>query len=156
MARALEPIILPDGIWDEQPDFSTLPAGSYLAKVAEITDERKQEDIPQLYVVFHAIMPDGATRRLCKDTLTFSTKARGIAVRKIEALGIPRGSKVFHPAELIGRKARVHVNEEPYVTQNGEKRTGLKIDIYKGTHCGLEIVEQPAIGDLVIPEKTPF
>jgi hypothetical protein len=150
----LQTIQIPDGAWDKAREFASLPAGSYLAVVSKVEDERKNPEVAQIRVELSAILPDGAQKRLCFDTLTFNDKAMGLALQKIEAMGIPRGAKAFHPSELIGRRVRAHTKARTYVNANGETRQGLELDIYRGTHAGLEIVEQPAIGELA-PAAAP-
>lgn len=120
---------------------SSLPAGTYVAVVTKAEDKMK-DGSDQVIIELSALI-DGNYKRLCGDILTFSSSAMGIAAKKLRGLSIDTSRNGFVVKELEGKKARVHVKEEPWVDRNGASRTGLKVDIYAiGTEGGYERMEQ--------------
>lgn len=125
-------INIPEGAWDHM-DGPRLPAGTYQAVVSKVEDKQK-DGADQ--ILLELSTPEGA--RICGDILTFSDKAMGISLAKIQAMGIPKGAKAFTGDELLNKRVRVYVMESPYVDKNGQSRTSLKVDISQGSNKGYD------------------
>lgn len=125
-------ITIPEGAWDNM-DGPRLPAGNYQAVVSKVEDKFK-DGHDQLIVELST--PEGV--RICSDILTFSDKAMGIALSKLQAFGIPKGAKAITGDELLKKRVRVYVSDSPYVDKNGQNRTSLKVDISQGSNKGYD------------------
>lgn len=101
------------------PDYVTVPAGTYLCKVAEVRPgvTRSGDERWGLRLV---VAEGEYTGRLAAwDGITFSAKGRARARRVLAALGLPHEGRVeIQPEDVAGRSALVTIRPSEYPDPN--------------------------------------
>jgi hypothetical protein len=106
---------------DRVSDFVTVPAGTYVCRVAEVRPgtTRAGDDRWSLRLVVAEGQHIG--KQAAWDSLVFSTRGRARARLVLQALGLPAAGKVqITPADLEGRTALVEVRPAEYQNPAGD------------------------------------
>jgi len=94
---------------------------------------------------------------LCWDNLTFSKAARGMAMKKIAILGVPKNSEGFYEIndkdELIGLRARLDLKKGTYKDNDGNTHERLEPNFYGEGKFGYS---PEAIEPEIIKDDIPF
>lgn len=119
---------------DRVSDFVTVPAGSYLCRIAEIRpgSTRAGDDRWSMRLVVAEGQHVG--KQAAWDSLVFSTRGRARARMVLQALGLPASGKVqIEPGDLEGRTALVEIRPAEYQGPNGEmiRRNEVPYDGYR-------------------------
>jgi len=105
---------------DPTTDFVTVPAGTYLCRIAEIRPgtTRAGDDRWSLRLVVAEGQHIG--KQAAWDSLVFSTRGRARVRLVMQALGLPaRGKVQIEPADLQDRSVLVEVRPAEYQNANG-------------------------------------
>jgi hypothetical protein len=119
---------------DRVSDFVTVPAGTYLCRIAEIRpgSTRAGDERWSLRLVVAEGQHTG--KQAAWDSLVFSTRGRSRARMVLQALGLPASGKVkIEPGDLEGRTALVEIRPAEYQSPSGEtvRRNEVPYDGYR-------------------------
>lgn len=132
--------------WSDDNDGPVMRAGCYLAEVVTAEEKRaKTSGNPMISLRWVAV--DHGRQHLAWDNLLLGGKGKGIGLRRLEALGVERGTKNIDVNKLVGRQCYIHLVEEEY---QGKKKLAVALD--RGTHMGYS-AQKPDVG--VIEQETP-
>ena len=127
---------------DTVSDFVSVPAGTYLCRVAEVrVGETRSGDVRWS---MRLLVADGqyVGKQAAWDSLVFSVRGRARARMALRALGLPAEGKVeIEPADLTGRAALVSVRATEYESPAGRlvRRNEVPYDGYRApTRDGAE------------------
>jgi hypothetical protein len=119
---------------DAISDFISVPAGTYLCRVAEVRmgTTRAGDDRWSIRLVVAEGQHVG--KQAAWDSLVFSTRGRTRARTVLHALGLPSKGRVqLVPADLEGRTALVEVRPSEYESPSGQvvRRNEVPYDGYR-------------------------
>lgn len=119
---------------DRVSDFVTVPAGTYLCRVAEIRTGSTRAGDERWSMRLVVAEGQHIGKQAAWDSLVFSTRGRARARTVLQALGLPAAGKVqLEPADLEGRSALVEVRPAEYQGPSGEivRRNEVPYDGYR-------------------------
>lgn len=119
---------------DSVSDFVTVPAGTYLCRVAEIRPGATRAGDERWSLRLVVAEGQHVGKQAAWDSLVFSTRGRARARMVLLALGLPASGRVkIEPADLEGRSALVEVRPAEYQSPNGEtvRRNEVPYDGYR-------------------------
>lgn len=121
---------------DHTSDFVTVPAGTYLCRIAEVRagTTRAGDDRWSLRLV--VAEGEHVGKQAAWDSLVFSTRGRARARLVFAALGLPSQGRVqVEPKDLEGRSCLVQVRPAEYAAPSGEtvRRNEVPYDGYRPT-----------------------
>jgi len=106
---------------DRVSDFVTVPAGTYLCRVAEVRTGTTRAGDERWSMRLVVAEGQHIGKQAAWDSLVFSTRGRARARSVLQALGLPAAGKVqLEPGDLEGRTALVEVRPAEYQGPSGE------------------------------------
>jgi len=106
---------------DRVSDYITVPAGTYLCRVAEVRPGLTRAGDERWSLRLVVAEGQHVGKQAAWDSLVFSTRGRARARLVLAALGLPSKGKVqVEPANLEGRQAFVQVRPAEYSSPSGE------------------------------------
>ncbi|MEO6594747.1 MAG: DUF669 domain-containing protein [Planctomycetota bacterium] len=101
-------------------DFVTVPAGTYLCRVAEVRTGMTRAGDERWSLRLVVAEGHHIGKQAAWDSLVFSTRGRARARTILHALGLPASGKVqIEPGDLEGRSALVAIRPAEYQNQAG-------------------------------------
>ena len=102
-------------------DFITVPAGSYICRIAEVRRGRTRANDERWALRLVVAEGEHVGKQAAWDALIFSTRGRSRARRVLAAVGLPATGKVtIRPGDLEGQTALVEVRPAEYTDTSGE------------------------------------
>lgn len=102
-------------------DFITIPAGSYVCRIAEVRCGRTRANDERWALRLMVAEGEHVGKQAAWDALIFSTRGRSRARQVLAALGLPATGKVtINPVDLEGQTALVEVRPAEYTSPGGE------------------------------------
>ena len=144
---------------DSVSDFISVPAGTYLCRIAEIrigTTRAGDERWSMRLVVAEG---QHVGKQAAWDSLVFSTRGRSRARLVLQALGMPtRGKVEIEPADLEGRSALVTVRPAEYESTAGNvvRRNEVPYDGYRAAEAGADDASAENQGTTPDRSEIPF
>jgi len=127
-------------------DFITVPAGTYLCRIAEVRRGRTRADDERWSIRLVVAEGEHIGKQAAWDSLVFSTRGRNRARLVLAALGLPATGKVtIEPTDLEGQTALVEVRPSEYTNNGGEtiRRNEVPYDGFQPVPPGgLPLTEQ--------------
>jgi hypothetical protein len=120
---------------DRVSDFITIPAGTYVCRVAEIRPGTTRAGDERWSLRLVVAEGQHVGKQAAWDSLVFSTRGRGRARMVLQALGLPASGKVqIQPSDLEGRSALVEIRPAEYQSPSGEvvRRNEVPYDGFRG------------------------
>jgi len=106
---------------DRFSDFVTVPAGTYVCRIAEIRPGTTRAGDERWSLRLVVAEGQHVGKQAAWDSLVFSTRGRARARMVLQALGLPATGKVqIEPADLEGRAALVDIRPAEYQSPAGE------------------------------------
>lgn len=106
---------------DRLSDFVTVPAGTYLCRVAEVRTGTTRAGDERWSMRLVVAEGQHIGKQAAWDSLVFSSRGRARARSVLQALGLPAAGKVqLEPADLEGRTALVEVRPAEYQGPSGD------------------------------------
>lgn len=106
---------------DRLSDFVTVPAGTYVCRIAEIRPGTTRAGDERWSMRLVVAEGQHVGKQAAWDSLVFSTRGRARARMVLQALGLPASGKVqIEPADLEGRAALVEIRPAEYQSPAGE------------------------------------
>lgn len=106
---------------DGVSDYVTVPAGTYLCRVAEVRQGTTRAGDERWSMRLVIAEGQHVGKQAAWDSLVFSTRGRARARNVLHALGLPAAGKVrIEPRDLEGRSAFVEVRPAEYQSPSGE------------------------------------
>lgn len=106
---------------DRVSDFVTVPAGTYLCRVAEVRPGATRAGDERWSLRLVVAEGQHVGKQAAWDSLVFSTRGRARARLVLQALGLPAAGKVqIEPGDLEGRTALVEVRPAEYQSPAGD------------------------------------
>ena len=115
-------------------DFVTVPAGTYLCRVAEVRPGTTRAGDERWSLRLVVAEGQHVGKQAAWDSLVFSTRGRARVRLVMKALGLPATGKVqIEPADLQDRSALVEVRPAEYQNAGGElvRRNEVPYDGYR-------------------------
>ena len=131
-------INLDDDSDDKVMDFTSVPSGNYLCRVAEVRTGTTRAGDPRWSVRLEVITGHYTGRMAAWDALVFSTRGRARVRAIFKAIGLPHTGKVHvEPDDMVGRTAQVEIRPAEYVSPTGEvvKRNEVPYDGWRSPPC---------------------
>lgn len=119
-------------------DFTTIPAGTYLCRIAEVRPGTTRAGDERWSLRLVVAEGEHVGKQAAWDSLVFSTRGRARARMVLKALGLPAQGKVqIEPKDLEGRKAFVETRPAEYQTPSGEvvRRNEVPYDGYRAVEA---------------------
>lgn len=119
---------------DRVSDFVTVPAGTYLCRIAEIRPGTTRAGDERWSLRLVVAEGQHVGKQAAWDSLVFSTRGRARARMVLQAIGLPASGKVqIEPADLEGRTALVDVRPAEYQGPDGAlvRRNEVPYDGYR-------------------------
>ena len=102
-------------------DFITIPAGTYVCRVAEIRPGTTRAGDERWSMRLVVAEGQHVGKQAAWDSLVFSTRGRARARMVLHALGLPASGKVqIEPGDLEGRQALVNIRPAEYQSPAGD------------------------------------
>lgn len=133
-------------------DYVTVPAGTYLCRVAEVRPGTTRGGDERWAVRLVVVEGEFTGRQAAWDSLVFSTRGRARARRIFVALGLPsKGRVTVQPSDLEGKQAFVEVRPVEFTHPGGEvvRRNEVPYDGFRPVEEGTR--ENPSPDDPNIP-----
>lgn len=106
---------------DSVSDFVTVPAGTYLCRIAEVRPGATRAGDERWSLRLVVAEGQHIGKQAAWDSLVFSTRGRSRARMVLLALGLPASGKVkIEPSDLDGRTALVDIRPAEYRSPSGE------------------------------------
>jgi hypothetical protein len=106
---------------DRVSDFVTVPAGTYLCRVAEVRPGTTRAGDERWSMRLVVAEGQHVGKQAAWDSLVFSTRGRARARMVLQALGLPASGKVqIEPVDLEGRTALIEIRPAEYQSPAGE------------------------------------
>ncbi|HEX6812223.1 MAG TPA: DUF669 domain-containing protein [Planctomycetota bacterium] len=131
---------------DRMSDFVTVPAGTYLCRVAEVRTGATRAGDERWSMRLVVAEGQHVGKQAAWDSLVFSTRGRARARMVLQALGLPASGKVqVEPGDLDGRTALVEVRPAEYQNQAGEvvRRNEVPYDGFRPVPPSTDRVQPP-------------
>lgn len=128
---------------DQVSDYVTIPAGTYLCRVAEVRPGATRAGDERWSMRLVVAEGQHVGKQAAWDSLVFSTRGRARARIVLTALGLPATGKVkIEPADLEGRTALVDIRPAEYQSPAGTtvRRNEVPYDGYRS----VPPLDQPA------------
>jgi hypothetical protein len=122
---------------DRVSDFVTVPAGTYLCRIAEIRPGTTRAGDERWSLRLVVAEGQHVGKQAAWDSLVFSARGRARARLVLQALGLPASGKVtIEPADLEGRTALVEIRPAEYQSPAGEvvRRNEVPYDGFRATN----------------------
>ena len=119
---------------DRVSDFVTVPAGTYLCRIAEVRSGTTRAGDERWSLRLVVAEGQHVGKQAAWDSLVFSTRGRARARTVLMALGLPASGKVqIEPADLEGRAAFVEIRPAEYQSPAGDvvRRNEVPYDGYR-------------------------
>ena len=119
---------------DRVSDYVTVPAGTYLCRVAEVRPGQTRAGDERWSLRLVVAEGQHVGKQAAWDSLVFSVRGRARARLVFAALGLPAKGRVqIEPADLEGRHAFVQVRPSEYSSPAGDlvRRNEVPYDGYK-------------------------
>jgi len=119
---------------DAISDFISVPAGTYLCRIAEVRMGTTRAGDDRWSVRLVVAEGQHVGKQAAWDSLVFSTRGRTRARTVLHALGLPSKGRVqLLPADLEGRTALVEVRPSEYESPSGQvvRRNEVPYDGYR-------------------------
>ena len=119
---------------DRLSDFVTVPAGTYVCRIAEIRPGTTRAGDERWSMRLVVAEGQHVGKQAAWDSLVFSSRGRTRARAVLQALGLPsRGKVQIEPSDLEGRTALVEIRPAEYQTPGGEvvRRNEVPYDGYR-------------------------
>jgi hypothetical protein len=119
---------------DRVSDFVTVPAGTYLCRIAEIRPGATRAGDERWSLRLVVAEGQHVGKQAAWDSLVFSTRGRARARMVLQALGLPASGKVqIEPSDLEGKQALVEIRPSEYQNQAGDmvRRNEVPYDGYR-------------------------
>lgn len=126
---------------DRVSDFVTVPAGSYVCRIAEVRPGTTRAGDERWSMRLVVAEGQHVGKQAAWDSLVFSTRGRARARAVLQALGLPATGKVqIEPADLEGRTALVEIRPAEYQAPSGEvvRRNEVPYDGFRAVAAGPE------------------
>ena len=105
---------------DQIADFVTIPAGTYLCRIAEIRDQQSKAGDTMWGIRLVVTEGEFTGRMAAWDNLVFSSRGLHRVQSILEALGLPAdGTIELNPEDLIDKEAFVEVRPAEYHSPEG-------------------------------------
>jgi len=124
---------------DRVSDYVTVPAGTYLCRVAEVRPGTTRAGDERWSLRLVVAEGPHVGKQAAWDSLVFSTRGRARARLVLSALGLPaKGRVTLEPTGIEGRHAFVQVRPAEYASPSGDlvRRNEVPYDGYRA--AGLE------------------
>lgn len=145
---------------DRVSDFVTVPAGTYVCRIAEIRPGTTRAGDERWSMRLVVAEGQHIGKQAAWDSLVFSTRGRARARMVLQALGLPASGKVqIEPADLEGREALVEIRPAEYQSPAGEvvRRNEVPYDGFRPLHTDPAAAPRPAApGPDIDPKEIPF
>jgi hypothetical protein len=106
---------------DRVSDFVTVPAGSYVCRVAEVRPGTTRAGDERWSLRLVVAEGQHVGKQAAWDSLVFSTRGRSRARMVLQALGLPSAGRVqIEPGDLEGRQAIVEIRPAEYQSPSGD------------------------------------
>jgi hypothetical protein len=106
---------------DRVSDYVTVPAGTYLCRIAEIRQGTTRAGDERWSLRLVVAEGQHVGKQAAWDSLVFSSRGRARARMVLQALGLPSSGKVqIEPADLEGRTALVEIRPAEYQSPSGD------------------------------------
>jgi hypothetical protein len=131
---------------DRVSDFITIPAGTYLCRVAEVRPGTTRAGDERWSLRLVVAEGQHIGKQAAWDSLVFSARGRARARLVLQALGLPASGKVnIEPGDLEGRLALVEVRPAEYQSPAGEvvRRNEVPYDGFRPAATGTEAAPPP-------------
>lgn len=139
---------------DQVSDFVTVPAGTYLCRIAEIRRGVTRAGDERWSLRLVVAEGEHVGKQAAWDSLVFSTRGRARARLVLAALGLPASGRVsIEPADLQDRQALVTIRPTEYANTAGETVRGNEVP-YDGYRPVPD--EEEGAGPRPAPEEPPF
>lgn len=115
-------------------DFCTVPAGTYLCRIAEVRPGTTRVGDERWSLRLLVAEGQHVGKQAAWDSLVFSTRGRARARMVLKALGLPSTGRVqIEPGDLEGRVAMVEIRPAEYRTPSGDvlRRNEVPYDGYR-------------------------
>lgn len=141
---------------DRVSDYVTVPAGTYLCRVAEVRPGTTRAGDERWSLRLVVAEGPHVGKQAAWDSLVFSTRGRARARLVLSALGLPaKGRVTLEPTSLEGRQAFVQVRPAEYASPSGDlvRRNEVPYDGYRS--AGLESAGSDPSEDSAEAPATP-
>jgi hypothetical protein len=131
---------------DRVNDFITVPAGTYLCRVAEVRPGLSRAGDERWSIRLVVAEGQYVGKQAAWDSVVFSNRGRGRARIVFQALGLPAKGRVqVQPSDLEGRQAFVEVRPAEYANPSGEvvRRNEVPYDGYRACETGADAATGP-------------
>jgi len=132
---------------DRVSDFVTVPAGTYLCRVAEIRTGTTRAGDERWSMRLVVAEGQHVGKQAAWDSLVFSSRGRARARAVLQALGLPAAGKVqLEPADLEGKTALVEVRPAEYQGPAGDvvRRNEVPYDGFRAVPAAGELPAEGA------------
>lgn len=143
---------------DRVSDFVTVPAGTYLCRVAEVRPGATRAGDERWSLRLVVAEGQHVGKQAAWDSLVFSARGRVRARTVLQALGLPASGKVqIEPADLEGRTALVEVRPAEYQSPSGDmiRRNEVPYDGYRAVPAADAPPPPDPSADDTREERTP-
>lgn len=105
---------------DQVTDFVTIPAGTYLCRIAEVRDQQSKAGDTMWGIRLVVTEGEFTGRMAAWDNLVFSSRGLHRVQSILEALGLPADGKIeLNPEDILDREAFVEVRPAEYHSPEG-------------------------------------
>lgn len=115
-------------------DFATIPAGTYLCRIAEVRPGTTRAGDERWSLRLEVAEGEHVGKQAAWDSIVFSVRGKARARMVLAALGLPAEGRVqIEPKDLEGRTALVEVRPAEYQTPSGDvvRRNEVPYDGYR-------------------------
>ena len=124
---------------DPVSDFVTVPAGSYVCRIAEVRTGATKAGDERWSLRLVVAEGEHVGKQAAWDSLVFSSRGRARARQVFVALGLPAQGRVqVQPGDLEGRTVLVEVRPSEYANTSGQvvRRNEVPYDGYRSLPDG--------------------
>lgn len=137
---------------EELADYVTVPAGTYLCKVAEVRPGTTRKGDDRWAVRLVVSEGEFAGRHAAWDGLVFSARGRARVKQVFTALGLPNEGRVsIGPEDIAGREAFVQIRPVEFTSPS----TGQTIKRNEVPYQGYTSIAQSSAGRQDAPREEP-